>query len=57
MMQTDVFACPFIELARNIGLGSARMKEAERLIKSRKRRSPMLGTTTLGAEVTNVSAH
>jgi hypothetical protein len=38
MMQTDVFACPFIELARNIGLGSARMKEAERLIKSRKRR-------------------
>jgi hypothetical protein len=57
MMQTDVFACPFIELARNIGLGSARMKEAERLIKSRKRRSPMLGTTTLGAEVTNVSGH
>ena len=37
MMQTDVFACPFIELARNIGLGSAMMKEAERLIKSRKK--------------------
>ena len=28
---------PTIELARNIGLGSAKMKEAERLIKSRKK--------------------
>ena len=26
---------PTIELARNIGLGSAKMKEAERLIKTR----------------------
>jgi hypothetical protein len=28
---------PTVELARNIGLGSAKMKEAERLIKSRKK--------------------
>lgn len=48
---------PTIELARNIGLSSSKIKEAARLVEPATRRLLMPGTDISGAEVTNVSGH
>ncbi len=48
---------PTIELARNSGLSSSKIKEAERLVVSRQQEILMPGTTTFEAKVTNISGH